>query len=251
MMSNLTPVNSKKLREVRFFEKVREMRPELWPRSEREDFSSESPDIFVDLGVDSYGVEITEIVHQQARVGESDRNKVCRLASRIAQIGLGIKVDVLFHSNIALESPATRQVVATLLAQLVRGFADHHGNARWQERVDCWGSPLGDYASQVFMHFIPMREHPVWQAAEAWSPKFLFSDRIAEVIARKEPKLAAYRKKALKVFLLIVAEGFRGSTAIQIRDEALSCEYGTDFSGIVLLDYGNNSSHILQTRQLA
>lgn len=52
------------------------------------------------------------------------------------------------------------------------------------------------------------------------------------------------------MILLIVAEGFSGSTAIHVTEEALQAIYETGFNEVLLLDFGNYQVHRLQTRAL-
>lgn len=249
-MNPQTKNDRKKEREQRYFHKVRELLPELWPVSAVENLSDESPDILIQVRGETCGIEVTEIVHKEVIGPEAHRKDVCIQAFRAANLGLNFRVDVHFRS-VPLSEARERQEAARLLAEFVSGQAAvHDDKVTWNERINPRpDSPFGKYATAVFIHFIPARAHPVWRSSEAWSPKFLWSGRIEEAIAKKESLLSTYRVKARKIFLLIVADGFTASRSVQVQDEALAHTYRTGFDGVVLLDYGHNRAYVLTTDQ--
>jgi hypothetical protein len=121
----------------------------------------------------------------------------------------------------------------------------------WNERVDLWGTDLWQFASTIYMHYIRGWPSGRWYPVEAWGVGHLMPDRIRSVIADKEPHLQAYRQRADRIDLLIVAENFRASTAVHVPDETLQLDYRTNFDHVVLLDSANRSVHILNTKHMS
>ncbi|MFN7121786.1 MAG: hypothetical protein ACK4NM_07115 [Hydrogenophaga sp.] len=237
----------KKTREIAFVRIAREALPEVWPDELGVEVPSESPDVVLESGALSVGIEVTELVNETVKNGEARRRKVCTRARNIANLGLGIDVAVLFRREVDLARPAEREEAAKLISSLVLQHAAGRAGEDWRVRVDCWGTPLWTYVSTVFVHYIEGWQFERWHSAEAWPVGSLDPARLRKAIHGKEPRLSAYRQKTSTVYLLIVAEGFTGSTAVHIPTHTLDATYSTDFDGVVLLDRAMGQAHLLAT----
>ncbi len=235
----------KKAREMAFVRIAREALPKLWPDELGGEVPGESPDVVLAGG--SVGIEVTELVNETVKNGEAWRRKVCTRARNIARLGLGIDVAVLFRREIDLARTAEREEAARLIAELVHQHASRHEGNDWRVRIDCRETPLSTYVSTVFVHYIEGWQFERWHSAEAWPVGSLDPARLREAIQGKESRLSSYRQKTSTVYLLIVAEGFTGSTAVHVPSHTLEATYLTGFDGVVLLDRAMGQAHLLET----
>jgi hypothetical protein len=81
-----------------------------------------------------------------------------------------------------------------------------------------------------------------------WIPS-LKPEALAAVIARKEPKIPAYRESCREVWLLIVAHGFHESSFSEISDETSGYEFVTAFDRIFFFRFFDGDAVELRLRR--
>ncbi|WP_200863710.1 hypothetical protein [Ralstonia sp. AU12-08] len=242
--------NDKKERERLFFEHTQALLPELWPKG-CTDASGENPDVVVQTPQGSYGVEVTELMDEMVKAHEQAQRRICSLAqgrlgdSRFKQ-GLGVMV--AFKQGLDLSGKPKRSRAVEQLVGIVEGALSHAPDGVWKQRIECWSSPhQSEFFRDVWLHYHPALPRSFWQPVTAWWVPMLKPDALARRISEKERRIPDYLLRVDRVFLLLVAYGFDGSSAVQVGDSALSAKYRTAFTGVVLLDYAANRVHCLQT----
>ncbi|MDO3562712.1 hypothetical protein [Ralstonia pseudosolanacearum] len=241
--------NDKKERERFFFEHTQALLPELWPMG-RTDTSGENPDIVVQTHRGSYGVEVTELMDETVKAREQRQRRICSLAhgklgdSRLKQ-GLGVMV--AFKEGVDLSGKPNRNRAVEELVGIVENAIPQALDGVWKRRVECQGNHQSEFFRDVWLHYHPALARSIWQPVTAWWVPVLQADTVARRIEEKEGRVSAYLQRADHVFLLLVVYGFDGSSAAQVCDSALSAEYRTAFSGVVLLEYAENRVHCLRT----
>jgi hypothetical protein len=233
---NQTSQQQKKIREREFFDRVQ---PAInaWPRGKLDD-NGEQPDLVVDAPEGKYGVEITEVVRPATRAEVEAKRQICAKASRkyVAQtniMGLGV------HVNFRLNIHPTKADIDSASNELLQIVLCHFPNpdTTLSRRDLRHGIEFKSrWFDIVWLHFHPKIKRSLWQASDAWWVPSLTATIIRAEIARKESKLENYRKRAPKIWLLIIVDGFDGASAWSVADDVYTQEYVTSFDGVVVLE---------------
>lgn len=235
----------KEQEEAHYFERA-QAHLDCWPQGQF-DAAGEEPDIVVDAPNGRYGVEVTWLLRGNLRAVEETRRKICdaaqsRVLARVPAPGLRVAVNFL---GISALNPRAISDAADELASLA---ASHLGGALTEKWSACLESGE-DFESKLFakvwLHHQPEISRSTWQPATAWPVPVASTDDVRTAIDRKEGKVATYRRRAPTVWLLIVAQGFSGSSAWSLHDEVFTHFFQSSFDGVVLLDYAMNRAHLL------
>jgi hypothetical protein len=212
-----------------------------WPDGIIDD-KGEEPDIVVDTTDRIYGVEITELLNESARAQEDSRRQVCEEAQKryVALVGEnGMKVNAVFDVNLQPNKAAKQEMATDLFAivsQCLPSLPPYVFKATLRNHKDF----VSKWFSSIWLHHHPDIFRGIWQPAHAWLVPRLSAEIVQERITQKEMKLQAYRKRATEVWLLIVTNGVKGSSAASIDNETFTTEYRTTFHGVVLFDEALN-----------
>ncbi len=241
----------KKSRERSFFDRVH-AQIGIWPRGEIDD-SGENPDLVIDSPDGKYGVEVTEIVRGPTRAELESKRIICEMAYRryikeTAIVGLAVKV--LFLPN--ARPTKSDQILAS--QELFGIVASHFPQATSEVtnlELSCRDDFNSLWFSAIWLHYHPALQRSIWQPVNAWWVPQLSAGNIQKEIEKKEVKLPNYRNRTPRVWLLIVTDGFDGSTASSFGDDTLSQEYVTSFDGVVVLEDALNKATVLRLSGLA
>lgn len=235
----------KKQDEAHYFERAQALLS-CWPPGQV-DASGEQPDIIIDALSGRYGVEVTWMLRDDLRKVEETRRKICETAHRrllaiVPALGLRVAVNFLAHGAL---NPRAISDAADELAGIVESHLAGPLTEKWGGSLESGEDFESRLFAKVWLHHLPESERSIWQPANAsWVPVASIED-VRTAIERKEEKVAAYRRRAPTIWLLIVVQGFSGSSAWSVDDEVTSHFFRSSFDGIVLLDYAMNKAHVL------
>lgn len=228
---------SKKRQERLFFELAQALDPELLPAG-KVDATGENPDIVIDTGNYSYGVEVTELLDQPKKRVEGQRASILALAAkRLGDASLqgGLRVQVLFQPAAAIASKRERENAIEELLAVVRPLLKPSRETDWKGIYE--GGEHSSVFSKVWVHFHPVIPHSHWVPIDAHWVEKLNLKSVTDRIEEKAPRIGDYRKRASRVYLLLVVYGFAGSSATTVDPaELLAVEHRSPFDEVLLLD---------------
>lgn len=248
-MVTLSKAQRRKLAEAFYFERAQALLT-CWPHGSV-DAAGEEPDIVV-IGPNlQYGVEVTEMLRDGVRAIEETRRLICEKAQRLFLRSLNadcLDVKVIFRDHAQL-NPRVQEAIATDLAAIVGSRIPSIPTGVFSERLEEGTDFESDLFTSVWLHHHPNCPQSRWRPVGAWwvplaSPADIQAT-IQATIDRKERKVAAYRKRAEEVWLLIVLQGFSGSAAWSVDDAVFGYQFRTTFNGVVLLDHAMNRASLL------
>jgi hypothetical protein len=171
------------------------------------------------------GLDVTEIRQPRSHDGfepaqiESFRTKVARAAEREYRGVSGHDVDV----TLSFVTGPQEQRNAPHLGKEVASFVVSHRPENGKTRTHTHGRD-GGFLPEGLRTITISPPHPgrspLWQSMQPGNTILLTCDMLAEALASKESKVASYRKRASKVWLLVVCGMFPGSSSIMVPDEA-------------------------------
>lgn len=228
---------AKKELELYWLELAREIKPALF----RGDLLvGESPDFVLVDGARQLGVEVTRFVYPH-REGEPipeeqaglRRSVLARARREFAQrSALKLRVGVMFKPRVALTAPRARALATQLAGWLsanVRGASD-----RVQRR---WTESLPSELSSVYTTVVPSSANAHWYQAQAGWVSTADSKAVAEVVAKKETKVAEYQIRCTELALLIIFDGEpRWRRVVHAPPQATGFSVGSSFDYVYCLD---------------
>lgn len=190
---------------------------------------SEEPDFLIESDGRYLGVEVTEYFRPD-RIHESPVQEQEALAQRIVARASELCRDaglpylwapVTFNRSTRLTKRDIEPVAKAILEHLSNHVDSHFEN----------DGSLPDCIESLTKHLIG-QEHLVTTMGTLWVPE-INEQSLSSLIAKKEKRLAAYRSRCQFVWLLIVLDGFRLSSAVERPREVAAVR--TDFDRVVLL----------------
>jgi hypothetical protein len=238
---------SKKERERYFFERANQSLA-CWPDA-AVDSAGEEPDIVVRASGKIVGIEVTEMLRGGVRAVEETRRVICEKASKgyfSVVPAHGLAAMVVFRGERGLnkreQDCAAKELTAIVLVN-VRSVPTGTMQARLVDGVHF----TSQWFEKIWLHFHPSVPRSRWQPVSVWWVPRVFSADVQKVINKKELKLSAYLTRTAEVWLLIVVDGFEGSSAASMDDAVYSHQYSTNFTGIVLYEHTVDRAHRLET----
>ena len=236
----------KKRRERYFFDLAQRLTA-CWPAGHIDD-QGEQPDIVVSAEGSAYGVEVTELVRDDRKAFEDTRRLVCEKAralwlseGRLAALDVKVIFQAKVVMNKRMQDAAARELVTIVKAHSpdsVESLASH---------LQCGVSFESALFQSVWLHYRPSIEYARWQPVGAWWVPLITVTDIQAVIDKKQEKLEAYKRRAHDVWLLVVIDGFAGSSAGTLDDAVRSHKFVSPFTGIVLLEHAMGRASTLCT----
>jgi hypothetical protein len=214
------PLSKKKDQEVAFLSMARRLRPDLLPEGVSQENEGENPDIVVRGAGWAYGVEITGIISQADKAQEQARRNVCDMANELAALPMGYSIAVLFRPEKHIGDRAARIALATQLAARVQQHVEGRPpDETWSTELPLRGDPLHEWATQMFIHYIPDFPVSTWYSQEGWGVGPLLPDELRRRLSVKEGRLADYRLRAPRVLLLL---DLMNTDLIELKTEPLA-----------------------------
>jgi len=194
----------------------------------------EEPDFLIDSDGHRLGIEVTEYfrpdrIHDSpVQEQEALAMRIVARASELCQAAAlpYLWAPVTFHRSVRLTKRDTESVAQALFTHLsnkARSCFEDDGS-------------LPACIESVEMHLIG-QEHLVTTMGTLWVPE-IDQQSLASLIAKKEKRLGAYRVRCHTVWLLIVLDGFRLSSAVERPTSVAAASTG--FDRIVLLHDRNS-----------
>jgi hypothetical protein len=173
---------------------------------------TESPDFVVGAPDGSIGIEVCEYFRPERSAGaypveqEALRQRIVDRASQIcAERGIrGLLVPVTFRRDIRILKQHV-DATATALVDAIE-LGNHH---------DFDEHPTASCIDGFWVHDIGEKHEATFTRADTTWPPPLNIEELTRIITAKESKLAAYRRRCTRVWLLIVIDGFRVSSVIE------------------------------------
>ncbi|MCA8402664.1 hypothetical protein LGN25_35250 [Burkholderia cepacia] len=241
----LSRSNLKKRRERYFFDLAQRLTG-CWPQG-LIDGDGEQPDIVVSTGSGAYGVEVTELLRGGRKAIEDTRRLVCEKA-RSLWLSEGrlaaLDVKVIFRANTVLDKRG-QDVAASELVTIVEAHRPSQGDSL-AAHLQCGVSFESSLFQSVWLHYRPSIDYARWQPVGAWWVPLITVADIQAVIDKKQEKLEAYRRRASEVWLLVVLDGFAGSSAGTLDDAVRSHTFASPFAGVVLLEHAMGRASTLR-----
>lgn len=238
--------NLKKRRERYFFDLAQQLTG-CWPTGHVDD-EGEQPDIVVSTEGGAYGVEVTELVGDVRKAFEDSRRLVCEKA-RALWLSEGrltaLDVRVTFHEKAVMNKRA-QDVAAHELVTIVKAHSSDSGESL-ASHLQCGVSFESAFFHSVWLHYRPSIESATWQPVGAWGVPLISVTDIQAVIDKKQGKLEAYRRRAQDVWLLVVLDGFTGSSVGTLDDAVRLHKFVSPFTGVVLLEHAMGRASTLCT----
>ncbi|QUN44453.1 hypothetical protein KEH56_35300 [Burkholderia cenocepacia] len=236
----------KKRRERNFFDLAQQFTA-CWPTGHIDD-GGEQPDIVVSTEGGAYGVEVTELVRDDRKAFEDTRRLVCEKARTLwlAEGGLAaLDVKVIFQAKAVLNKRA-QDAAALELVTIVKAHSPDLGESL-ASHLQCGVSFESALFQSVWLRYSPSIAYARWQPVGAWWVPLITVADIQAVIDKKQDKLEAYRKRAQDVWLLVVLDGFAGSSAGTLDDAVRVHKFVSQFTGVVLLEHAMGRASTLCT----
>jgi hypothetical protein len=219
----------------------------LWPLGAIDD-GGEAPDLLISGPYSSYGVEVTEIVRTQEKAMLEARRIICALAKSkyVLQGGRdGLQVTGIFDEAVAL-SKRSYESIADELVEIVVSEVPNGSTGAVRLRLERGSAFQSTYFTTVWLHETPMIARSDWRTANAFWTPVLHIPEIQAELARKEAHLKRYRRRVMQVWLLLVADGFDGSTSWSVENAAYGAIYKSNFDGVVLYEQAADRATTLQ-----
>jgi len=233
----------KKQRERWLFDRARDAVP-AWTSGEV-DSRSENPDIVVSSNGLLYGVEVTELIHPARRADIQTKRIICELARRKAcRDDDSLRVSVCFseaHSFGKLDQQPAADELAALVSAAIARFDGDSVTLELHGGFDFSSARF----STIYLHRTPESRFGEWRPVQAWWVPPLTADDVQGEIDRKSPRLRDYQRRAPSIWLLLVTDGFDGSTARCVAHDVYQRSYKSPFSGVVLFEDAMNRATLL------
>ena len=224
----------KKRGERYFLQEFLKLMPEL---TELSPIDSEAPDFLFDVAGARIGIEVTRCFlpsDQRTRAVESYRERLARELQQEHR-GSGLlpaHVSVHMHKETAFLTTSRRELLKRELLTFVSGRIPPPG-PHVEFDFEVLPQPLLELGVED-VWILNQEIEPSWCFGYANSLPESCSSIIQDILNQKAPRIAKYRKKADKVWLLILS-GTEGLHSIVHFDrDILSHEYSTDFDRVFL-----------------
>jgi hypothetical protein len=231
-----------KARELAAVKRLRELDPQF-PQGEIED-TDEPLDALVRLPSGGcVGIEVREFARDDAPEGsalnasQSTTGKVAA-AAQDAYVALGgplIRASLFFERNFRCKSSEIRGIAADIAAEVAK-VAPH---VSWSADINAWESGLPNGVEKIVLHKLDALKESNFAPIHTDFFGELVPEHIEYLLAQKESKVPAYRKKCSKVWLLVIADGFKLSGWAEPTPELTQRAYQTSFDRVVML-YDNS-----------
>jgi hypothetical protein len=188
-----------------------------------------------------FGLEVTEIRQPPFGDGfepaqiESFRAEVACLAEREYRRGGGREVDV----TLAFVTGHRVKQNAANLGKAVAAYVASHPPEDAMTPTHSHSTndiPLLEGQVTITISLSCPGRPALWRPLQSGITILLTRDMLAATLASKEGKLLSYRKRASKIWLLVVCGMFPGSFSIRVPDDAiLGWRFAHSFDGVLLL----------------
>ena len=245
----LTEIEMNKKEERRFVEEVKKLISDF-PVGSIED--SDPPDFLIKCDDVITGIELTRYYRKRRNYEINDREieaiqqKICDEAQKIynskSQVPLYVYPLWGFRQKLSSQKISS---LANILANLVLDNIPEevHSTIHLNYRK-LLSLPISAYCNQISI--MKMQDEVHWASMGA---SFLYVDKseIEELIAKKNEKINDYQKKCDKVWLIIVFEGSKLSSTVDLHD-VIDKTFESNFDKILLYDKDKTVVHCLDIR---
>jgi len=218
--------------------------------------ATEAPDFLVESAERVLGIEILDYVRGEAadgspvRKAEQDHDEVAEIA-RVAFEADGhcdVAVDFLWSDHGSLNRQ-TRREIGEATARLVRQHIPAGVyETRWLRWDDFEATPLCGLVHSISI--MRMRQSSAWTCSDGGFVTATVPE-IVRLIESKNMKVPSYRQRCQELWLVVVADGERISSNLDVTDDVLNTEFTSDFDSVLLYPRLEHTVHALPVRRAA
>jgi hypothetical protein len=210
----------------------------LYPTENITPQASESPDWLLLRNDKKIGIEVTEMPDDELRPVEGNERKLLERASSVADSrGLrGASVNIQFTRDRLIPNSEIRGIAEGLVDLAVQSLSEFPNEINDVPPTN----PLCQDIDTIGVFSGNPTKVWKWQALRSNSPKDLLAWQIQDRIREKQPKLERYSSKCSECWLILGADGYKGSTYFRPGQRFGSVKYTTSFDRLFFVSSVHN-----------